>query len=126
KKIRVLVKKGVIRGFKAIIDWKSFDGGKVTALVQAKVVPQMKSGFAKTCREIAKDKRVVDVSIVTGEYDLMIVVKGGSMDEISDFVTEKLAPKKEVVGTNTQIIMSEYKRVGSLMFDDKDPRLPVS
>ncbi len=125
-KINDLEKKGIIRGFKAIIDWKAFDGGKAAALVQVKVVPQEKLGFAKTCREISKDKRVLDVYVVTGEYDLMIVVKAETLDEISDFVTEKLAPRKEVVGTNTHILLSEYKRAGSLMFDEKEKRLPVS
>jgi DNA-binding Lrp family transcriptional regulator len=126
EKIKKLRKKGVIRGFKAIVDWKAFDGGKVAAIVQVKVVPQMKLGFAKTCREISKDKRVLDVYVVTGDYDLMILVKAETMDEISDFVTEKLAPRKDVVGTNTHIILSEYKRAGSLMFDEKERRLPVS
>ncbi|MFH1403712.1 MAG: Lrp/AsnC family transcriptional regulator [Candidatus Altiarchaeota archaeon] len=126
KTIKKLGKKGVIRGFKAIIDWKSFDGGKVSALIQVKVVPQMRLGFAKTCREISRDKRVLDVFVVTGEYDLMMLVQGENMEEISDFVTEKLAPRKEVVGTNTHIVLSEYKRAGSLMFDEKERRLPVS
>ena len=126
KAISDLKKKGVIRKFKAVVDWKKVDGKHASALIQVKVVPQEKHGFAKICREIAKERMVNDIYVVTGEYDLIITATASSIDEISEFVTEKLAPRKEVMGTNTQIILKEFKRAGVLMFDEDEKRLPLS
>jgi len=126
KAISDLKKKGVIRKFKAVVDWKKVDGKHASALIQVKVVPQEKHGFAKICREIAKERMVNDIYVVTGEYDLIITATASSIDEISKFVTEKLPPRKEVMGTNTQIILKEFKRAGVLMFDEDEKRLPLS
>jgi len=126
KVIADLKKKGIIRKFKAVVDWKKADGKHASALIQVKVVPQEKHGFAKICREIARDRMVNDIYVVTGEYDLLITATASSIDEISEFVTEKLAPRKEVMGTNTQIILKEFKRAGVLMFDEDIKRLPLT
>jgi len=126
KAIADLKKKGIIRRFKAVVDWKKVDGKHASALIQVKVVPQEKHGFAKICREIAKEKIVNDIYVVTGEYDLLITATAESIDEISEFVTENLAPRKEVMGTNTQIILKEFKRSGAVMFDEDSKRLPLT
>jgi DNA-binding Lrp family transcriptional regulator len=123
KAIADLKKRGVIRKFKAVVDWKKADGKHASALIQVKVVPQEKHGFARICRELAKEKMVNDIYVVTGEYDLVITATAGSIDEISEFITEKLAPRKEVMGTNTHIILKEFKRAGILMFDEDSKRL---
>jgi len=94
KKIDELKKETIIRKFKTSIDWKSAGVHKVMAIIQVKVVPQEKAGFSKTCMEIAKDSRVEDVFVATGEYDLAILVEAKDIDEISEFITEKVAPKK--------------------------------
>jgi len=126
KTINELKKNGVIKGYKAIVDWKKSGSKKAMAAIQVKVVPQEKAGFAKICTDIAKDKRVTDVFVATGEYDLMIFTEADDLDEISDFVTEKLAPKKEVVGTYTHIILTQFKRDGKLMAEEGQKRLPLT
>ena len=126
KAISELKKKGVIRKFKAVVDWKKVSGTHASAVIQVKVVPQEKHGFAKICREIAKERMVNDIYVVTGEYDLLLTATAGSIDEISEFITEKLAPKKEVMSTNTHIILKEFKRAGILMFDEDSKRLALS
>ncbi|MBN2252032.1 MAG: Lrp/AsnC family transcriptional regulator [Candidatus Altiarchaeota archaeon] len=126
KRIKELRSAGVIRKFKTSINWKKAGRRPAVALIQVKVVPQERSGFARTCREIAKDSRVKDVAVATGEYDLVIRVEAEDIEELSKFVTEKLAPKKEVVGTYTQIVLEEYKRDGVLSFEDKVERLKVT
>jgi len=126
EKIRDFTKRGVIRGFKAVVDWRQASTKKVMAVIQVKVIPQAKEGFAKVCLDLSKDKRVLDAFVATGEYDLLLFVEANTLEEISDFVTERLATKKEVTGTNTHIILSQFKRDGKLFADAAAGRLPLS
>lgn len=126
ERIKELKKKGVIRGFKAVVDWRKAGRRKVMAAIQVKVVPQAREGFAKICMDLSKDKRVLDAFVATGEYDLLMFVEADTLDEISDFVTERLATKKEVTGTNTHIILSQFKRDGKLFTEAAGGRLPLS
>ncbi len=121
-----LGKDGVIKGCRAVVDWRKLDGKKAMAVIQVKVVPQQKYGFDKVCSDIAKDKRVTDVLIMSGKYDLMVTVAADDIDGISEFVTEKLAPMKAVTGTYTHVILKEFKRDGCLFNNGKQKRIPVS
>ncbi|VVB53565.1 putative HTH-type transcriptional regulator [uncultured archaeon] len=124
--VKKLRDSGVVTGQKAVINWKKAGAPYASAVIQVKVVPQAKDGFAKICKDIAKNRIVEDVLVVSGEYDLMLTVRAESIQDISDFVTEVLAPKKEVVGTNTHIVLSEFKRRGVSFTDETGKRLPVS
>ncbi len=126
EKISLFKKTNIIRKFKAIIDWKKKGKSRSTAIIQVKVVPQQRAGFSQICEEISKDSRVKDLYVATGEYDIIMLVEASNIDEISEFVTEKLAPKKDVVGTYTHIVLEEYKRDGFKSFEDKSKRLKVS
>ncbi len=126
ERINKLKKSGIIRKFRTSINWRKAGRRPVTALIQVKVVPPERAGFARTCIELSKDSRIKDVFVATGEYDLIILVEAEDIDDISKFVTEKLAPKKEVVGTYTHIVMEEYKRDGVLSFDEKEEKLRIS
>jgi DNA-binding Lrp family transcriptional regulator len=126
KRIDKLKKARIIRKFKTSIDWKGKDKHTAAAIIQVKVLPQQRAGFSRICKEISKDSRVKDLFVATGEYDLVLLVETDNIEDISEFVTEKLAPKKEVVGTNTHIVLQEYKRDGVVSFDDSAERLKVS
>ncbi|HHQ45295.1 MAG TPA: Lrp/AsnC family transcriptional regulator [Candidatus Altiarchaeales archaeon] len=124
--LKSLRKRKVLKGCKHVVDWRRVKQNHVGAIIQVKVVPEEQMGFDKICREISRDDRVLDVFIVTGEYDIMLIVEADSMEEVSDFVTEKLAPKKQVVGTSTQIILNTFKREGFSFKVDKEKRLKAS
>lgn len=126
KRIKRLEKSGIIKKRKTIVDWKKAGRRRAQALIQVKVVPQAREGFDKTCKDIARDSRVDDVFVATGEYDLLVFVSADTLDEVSDFVTEKLAPKKDVVGTYTHVILSQFKRDGVVLDEDDGKRLRVS
>jgi DNA-binding Lrp family transcriptional regulator len=126
RRMNALMKAGLIRKFKTSIDWKKIGRHRATAIIQVKVVPQQRAGFSRICKEISKDSRVRDLFVATGEYDLILLVDAANIDDVSEFVTEKLAPKKEVVGTYTHIVLQEYKRDGTISFDDKASRLKIS
>ncbi|MFH1835159.1 MAG: Lrp/AsnC family transcriptional regulator [Methanobacteriota archaeon] len=121
-----LKEKGILKKSKAVVNWKKAGKRFANAFIQVKVVPQEKAGFARICNDIARDERVSDVFVGTGEYDLLLFLRCENLEDVSDFVTERLAPKKSVVGTNTHIILSEYKRDGVILADDKGERLAVS
>jgi|WetSurMetagenome_2_1015567.scaffolds.fasta_scaffold343856_2 DNA-binding Lrp family transcriptional regulator len=121
-----LAKEGIIKGYRAVVDWRKLHAKKAVAVIQVKVVPQEKFGFDKVCSEISKDKRVSDVFITSGKYDLMVTVRADDIEEISEFVTEKLAPMKGVTGTYTHILLKEFKRDGATFDDEAKRRLPVS
>ena len=125
-KLKELQEEGIIKGYRTVVDWRRVDGKKAVAVIQVKVVPQQKLGFDKICLDISKDRRVSDVFITSGKYDLMVTVHADDIDGISDFVTEKLAPMKGVTGTYTHIILKEFKRDGALFHNAKNKRLPVS
>ena len=108
--IKKLRKRNIIRGFKTSIDWRKTGKHIASALIQVKV----------------KDHRVKDVLVATGEYDLIVYVEGKDIYDLSNFVTEKLAPKKDVTGTYTHIVLEEYKRDGLMSFDEINKRLKVS
>ncbi len=126
KDIDELRKEGIIKKFKTTIDWKKTKKRRVSSIIQVKVVPQERTGFSRVCKDISQDSRVKDVYIVTGEYDLMLLVEAGNIDEISEFVTEKLAPNKDVVGTYTHIVLNKFKEDGVVLFDEGAERLKVS
>ena len=126
ERIDTLRKNKIIRKFNTTIDWKRAGVEKVYAVIQVKVMPQERAGFSKIAREIANDSRVFGVYVASGEYDLMVYVQGNNIDEISDFTTDKLAPKKDVVGTNTHIILKVFKKDGAEFFDNEVERLKVS
>ncbi|MDI6730760.1 MAG: Lrp/AsnC family transcriptional regulator, partial [Candidatus Altarchaeum sp.] len=126
KTIDNLKNKGIIMGFKSIINWKKINKEKISSILQIKVIPQEREGFAKFCKEISMDSRVKDVFVVTGDYDVHIYMEGENMDEISEFVTAKIATKKGVIGTNTHIVMKEFKRNGAKLFEEENKREIIS
>lgn len=126
ERIGKLKKEKTIRKFKTSIDWRKMGEHRSAAIIQVKVVPQQRAGFTQICKEISKDSRVKDLYVATGEYDIILLVEAGNIDEISEFVTEKLAPKKDVVGTYTHIVLREYKRDGVMSFEDGMKRLKIS
>ncbi|OQX21474.1 MAG: hypothetical protein BWK75_03085 [Candidatus Altiarchaeales archaeon A3] len=126
KTIDDLKNNGIIMGFKSIINWKKLNKEKISSILQIKVIPQEREGFAKFCKEISMDSRVKDVFVVTGDYDVHIYIEAENMDEISEFVTAKIATKKGVIGTNTHIVMKEFKRNGAKLFEEENKREIIS
>ncbi|NCN65228.1 MAG: Lrp/AsnC family transcriptional regulator [Candidatus Altiarchaeum hamiconexum] len=126
KTIDRLKNKGIIMGFKPIINWKKINKEKISSVLQIKVIPQEREGFAKICKEISMDSRVKDVFVVTGDYDIHIYLEADNMDEISEFVTAKIATKKGVIGTNTHIVMKDFKRNGAKLFEEENKREIIS
>ena len=127
KKIEELKSSGVIKAFRTYVDWERLGEEVVTAYIEVKVTPETRTGFSDLGAQLAANDKVETIVVASGEYDLMIKVKARSIKEISNFVTETLAPKKEVTGTYTRFVLKTFKESGVILADSaKGKKLVVS
>ena len=108
-RIRELEACGIIRGYKGVIDWSRVDPDRVSAIIELKVTPKAGFGFEEVAERVAKYPEVESVSLMSGAYDLNVVVKGKTFHEVTNFVSRQLATIDSVTGTATQFVMRRYK-----------------
>ncbi len=121
--IEQLQKNGVIRGFKTVVDWERLDTAYVSALIELKVTPQLDTGFEAIAKKIMKYDEVETVYLMSGGYDLCVIVKGKTFQEVAMFVGKVLAPMKNVISTATHFVLRRYKELDVILCgDDKDDR----
>jgi DNA-binding Lrp family transcriptional regulator len=120
--------KGIIRKYKAVIDWDRVDETQTTsAFIEVKVTPQREFGFDSIAERIMRFPEVRSLYLLSGSYDLHVVVEGKDLREIANFVTTKLAALETVLSTTTHFMLKGYKIDGDIMEDpDKPERLPIS
>jgi len=102
-------KGNVILGYKAIVDWDRTDRETVTALIEVKVTPQRGEGFDRVAERIYQYDEVESVYLMSGSFDLTVIISGRTLKEVALFVGEKLAPLEDVTGTATHFILKKYK-----------------
>ena len=125
--VSAMEKEGLIRGYKAVIDWERLDSAKVSAIIELKVEPQPDVGFEQIAEEVKKYSEVESVYLMSGGYDLCVIVKGKTFQEVAMFVAKQLAPMKYVVSTATHFILRRYKELDiELIGDEKDDREKIS
>ena len=105
-------KEGVIRGYKAVVDWDRFDDAFVSAIVELKVVPQADHGFEEVAKKVASYSQVESVYLMSGAYDLSVLIEGKTMKEVAYFVAQKLAPIESIISTATHFVLHKYKDKG--------------
>lgn len=101
--------------YTTIINWAKLGEEKVWALIEIRLTPQQDIGFDALAERIYSFPKVYSAYLVSGTYDLAIIVKGENMQEISSFVTKKLAPIEEVQSTVTHFLLKRYKDNGELL-----------
>jgi DNA-binding Lrp family transcriptional regulator len=99
----------IILGYKAIVDWDRTDREAVTALIEVKVTPQRGDGFDRIAQRIYQYDEVESVYLMSGSFDLTVIISGRTLKEVARFVGEKLAPLEGVTGTATHFILKKYK-----------------
>ncbi len=120
-------KEGVIRAYKGVIDWERVDDARVSAIIELKVAPKAGLGFEDVAERIARYPEVESVSLMSGAYDLNVVVRGKTFREVAMFVSKELAMIDSVTSTATQFVMRRYKEYDVNLIDsDKDKRGNVS
>ena len=110
--IRRLENEGVILGYKALIDWDKTDREYVSAVIELKITPQRDRGFDKLADKLINYPEVQSVHLMSGGYDLMLIIEGKTMREVAFFVSFKLAPMEGVVSTATHFVLKKYKDKG--------------
>lgn len=110
--IERLEKERVIIGYKAIIDWDKIDKEHVTALIELKVVPQRDGGFDKIAEKIYNYDEVQTVYLMSGGFDLAVILEGRTMREVAYFVAEKIAVMDGIISTATHFVLRKYKEKG--------------
>lgn len=109
--IKELEKDGLIKGYKALVDWDKIDGAYVSAIIELNVVPKAGLGFEEVARKIMKYNEVESVYLMSGVYDLNVVVKGKTLQDIAWFVAKELATIDSVTSTTTHFVMRRYKEM---------------
>ena len=99
----------VILGYKAIVDWDRTERESVTALIEVKVTPQRGEGFDRVAERIYQYEEVESVYLMSGAFDLTVIISGRTLKEVAQFVGERLAPLENVTGTATHFILKKYK-----------------
>ena len=118
-----LQKTGVICGYKTVIDWEKVDATSVSAIIELNVVPKADLGFEEVAEKVASYSQVEAVYLMSGGYDLNVVVKGKNLQEVSRFVARELATIDSVTSTATHFVMRRYKEMDvKLIETEKDDR----
>lgn len=126
-KIKELEEQGVILGFRAVVNPKNLGEDYVLSLIEVSVSPQRDVGFDAIAKRIYQFPEVKTCYLLSGTYDLLLIVEGRSLKSVSEFVSEKLSTLDCVRGTVTHFMLKKYKEDGFLMGDDEETeRLAVS
>ena len=110
----------VIRGYYALINEGNLPKRRVRALIEVSVEPERDRGFDRIARNLSKFSEVSDVLLISGNFDLLLIVVGDTLNEVADFVSRKLAPLDGVQSTRTHFILKKYKEAGFQLEDDEE------
>ena len=102
----------IIKGYKAIVDWDKTEREYVTAMIEVKTTPQRDRGFDRIAEKIYNYPEVQSVYLMSGGYDLCVIIEGRTMKEVAFFVAQKLAPIEFVTSTATHFVLRKYKDKG--------------
>lgn len=127
KEIKKLEKEGVILKYKAIINKEinREDELGVRALIEVRITPQKNLGFEHVAERIYQFPEVTSCYLMSGTYDLLVVVEGKSIHTVSSFVAEKLSPMENVRGTVTHFILKKYKEDGDILKQPETSKRPA-
>ena len=117
----------VICGYHTLIDWEKVSDEKVTALIEVRVTPMRGQGFDSIAERIYNYPEVRSVYLISGAYDLMVILEGKTLKQVSVFVSDKLSTLDSVLSTATHFILKKYKDHGTIFTKkSKDERMLVT
>ena len=126
-RIAAYEKKGVIKGYTAILNEDQLDLNKVMAVIEVKVTPEREGGFNRIASRLSRFSEVQSMYLMSGAYDLLLFVDAKNLKEVAHFVSEKLATIEGIISTSTHFMLKTYKHHGVLMDgEEQDERLKVT
>jgi DNA-binding Lrp family transcriptional regulator len=125
--IAKLEKDGIILKYKTIINTEMArqEHTDVRALIEVKITPQKNLGFDHLAERIYQFPEVSSCYLMSGTYDLLVVVEGRDIHTVSNFVAEKLSPMENVRGTVTHFILKKYKEDGDILKQPERSKRPA-
>lgn len=118
---------GVILGYHAVIDPEQAGNGNVSAVIEVKITPERGGGFDRLAERIAKFDQVQSCYLMSGGYDLLVVIDGDNLREVARFIAERLSTIEGVISTATHFRLKCYKENGVLLArETSNERLAVS
>ena len=125
--IAAMEKEKIICGYHTLIDWDKAGVESVTALIEVRVTPQRNQGFDRIAERIYNYPEVTSVYLISGGYDLLVILEGKTLKQVSQFVSEKLSPVEAVISTSTHFILKKYKDHGTVFVKKSESeRMPVT
>lgn len=125
--IQQMEKEEIICGYHTLINWDKTSSDKVTALIEVRVTPQRGQGFDSIAERIYNYPEVQSVYLISGGYDLLVILEGKTLKEVSGFVSDKLSTLESVLSTATHFILKKYKDDGIILSKkNKDERMLVT
>ena len=118
--IKGLEKNNTIVGYKTMINWDKTDKELVTSLIELRITPQRGEGFDRVAEKIYKYPQVKSLFLMSGSYDLCVMIEGESMKDVALFVASKLAPMDNVLSTATSFVLKKYKEDGMVFYKDEE------
>jgi DNA-binding Lrp family transcriptional regulator len=122
KAIEDAEKERVILRYKTLVNWDKVKGEKVWALIEVKVTPQKDVGFDSIAERIYRFPETHSVYLISGSYDLFVLVSGRSNREVADFVSQRLSHIDGVHETFTQFVLKRYKEEGEIVDGQEEVR----
>lgn len=119
REIEAMEREGIICGYPTLINWDKTDCERVTALIEVEVTPERHRGFDKIAERIYQFDEVESVYLMSGSFDLTVIIDGRSMKEVARFVTTKLAPMESIQSTATYFVLKKYKEHGLPLVSEK-------
>ena len=117
----------IVCGYHTLIDWDKTSVDKITALIEVRVTPQRGQGFDNIAERIYNYPEVQSVYLISGAYDLLVILEGKTLKEVSGFVSNKLSTLDTVISTATHFILKKYKDDGIILSKKtKDERMLVT
>lgn len=117
--IEAYEKSGVIRGYKALVDWDKTGEDKIFARIEIKVTPKKDFGFEEIARTVMEFEEVESVYLMSGGYDLALTVSGKNFKEVALFVAHRLSPLDSVNSTATHFVLKKYKERGAILAEEE-------
>lgn len=117
--IRSYEKDGVIVGYKTLIDWDKTERTMVSALIELKVEPQIDRGFDEIAERICNYPEVESVYLMSGGFDIAVMIEGKTLKEVAFFVAEKLSTMEGITGTATHFVLRKYKDKNTIYHTEK-------
>src|SRR4051812_3175432 len=122
-----LEQEGLILGYQTILDSQKLNAGTVTAVIEVRITPERGGGFDRLASRIARFDEVQSCYLMSGAYDLLVVVEGKTLQDVSSFISEKLSTIKGVISTATHFRLKAYKENGvALQREEPSQRLAVA